>query len=152
MRIRKLLKPLAAAAAAISVTFAAASTAHADTVVNGGWYSDVTQTTTSGYGEAQVAWVDSTGNYYVGDKNTPAFVEGVFEDVDTSFTLNAWVERSTDGGATWSYLSGIHALSSSSSPQNIWTYPYYDGPGYLARACFQFTSWSGAAVHCSAWI
>lgn len=111
-------------------------TAHADTVIDGGWYSDVTQTTANGYGEAQVAWVDSTGSYFASNKNTPAYAQGVFEDVNTNYTLNAWLERSTDGGATWSYLSGIHALNSSSTPQDVWTYAYYDGPGYLARACF----------------
>jgi hypothetical protein len=56
------------------------------------------------------------------------------------------MERSTDGGQTWSVVSSVHAMSSNGS---VSTYAYYDGPGYLARACFQFTSWSGAAVHCS---
>ncbi|PWI45015.1 hypothetical protein CK485_07515 [Streptomyces sp. ICBB 8177] len=43
--------------------------------------------------------------------------------------------------------SGIHSITPGGGDGS--TYGYYDGPGYMIQACFQFTSWSGAAVHCS---
>ena len=95
---------------------------------------------------ATVSWTTSTESTGLSTKTSSTFAEAYFLADNTSYTENAWMERSTDGGQTWSTVSGVHAMSSSGS---VTTYAYYDGPGYLARACFQFTSWSGAAVHCS---
>jgi hypothetical protein len=41
-----------------------------------------------------------------------------------------WLERSTDGGNTWSRVSGEHDLYGGES---VTTYNYWDGAGYLAR-------------------
>lgn len=93
-------------------------------------------------------WVDASGNATY-SKTTPASAKAEFYDYHTGYTMNGWLERSTDGGQSWYQVSGIHSLSSThSTEQEQTTGQYYDGPGYLARACFQFTSWSGAAVHC----
>lgn len=56
------------------------------------------------------------------------------------FTLNlssrgrecwGWLERSTDGGHTWTTISGGHHGAGVFAQ----TYYYYDGVGYLARVC-----------------
>lgn len=139
----------AVGAAALGIVLVSAGSAQADTVDTNGRWAEVTQTTTSGWAEAALQFVDSSGNP-INSKTTPAYAEATFFDVETGYTLNGWLERSTNGGSTWTQESGIHALSSTlSSTDESTTDPYYDGPGYLERACFQFTSWSGAAVHCS---
>lgn len=119
--------------------------AQADTVVQGTNYSQVTQTTTAGVASAEAYWSDTSGNP-VYSKTSTTYVTGYIADTDSGYTLNGWLERSTDGGKTWFTVSSVHSLSGNSS---VTTYGYYDGPGYLGRACFQFTSWSGAAVHCN---
>ena len=139
----------AVAAAALGTVLVSAGSAQADTVQNNGSNALTVQNTADGFGEAYVWWVDGSGNP-TGSKATPASAKAEFYDYRTGYTLNGWLERSTDGGKDWQQISGTHALSSTtSSQQEQTTDPYYDGPGYLARACFQFTSWSGAAVHCS---
>lgn len=78
------------------------------------------------------------------------FVFGVFQNQDSGFSCDGWLMRSTDNGASWQQLSGVHSLNSNpDQTESATTYNYYDGPGYLAKACFQYTSWSGAAVHCT---
>ncbi|MBF9069070.1 hypothetical protein [Streptacidiphilus fuscans] len=134
-------------AAALGIVLVSAGTAQADTTDTNGRWAEVTQTTASGWATADLQFVDGAGNP-INSKTTPAFAQATFFDTETGYTLNGWLERSTDGGRTWYQESGIHALSSTGTTEST-TDPYYDGPGYLARACFQFTSWSGAAVHCS---
>lgn len=108
----------------------------------------VSQATAIGEATATVVWTNQTGNDVL-TKTSATYAYGYFFADYTGYTMNAWLERSTDGGQTWSTVSGVHAMS---SHDWVSTYSYYDGPGYLARACFQFTSWSGAAVHCTAGI
>lgn len=48
-------------------------------------------------------------------------------------TCMAWLERSTNYGETWSVISGIHY--SLAPPYHGSTGYYWDGDGYLARAC-----------------
>jgi hypothetical protein len=42
------------------------------------------------------------------------------------------LERSTNGGGSWSDLSYTHV---GGGGQTVGTDYYYDGPGYLARVC-----------------
>lgn len=136
-------------AAALGITLVSAGTAQADTVDSNGRWAEVTQTTASGWASADLQFVDGSGNP-INSKTAPAFVQATFYDVETGYTMNGWLERSTDGGNSWYRVSGTHTLSATlTSTDEATTDPYYDGPGYLARSCFQFTSWSGAAVHCS---
>jgi len=137
----------------------------ADDTYDGGGYAYVQQNTAAGAGIADVSLqCESDGTWYsagspvcdFGTKTTGTYAVGRFLDT-SGYTLNGWLERSTDGGQTWYTVSGVHSLTSASLSVAQWvqTDDYYDGtsgtwPGeYLARACFQFTSWSGAAVHCS---
>ena len=139
----------AVAAATLGLVLAGAGVAQADTSQNNGSNALVVENTANGLGEGYVWWVNGSGDP-VDSKSTPAFAEAEFYDYQTGYTLNGWLERSTDGGKTWTQVSGTHALSSTTTDSSSApTDGYYDGPGYLARACFQFTSWSGAAVHCS---
>ncbi|TDT98296.1 beta-lactamase inhibitor (BLIP) [Streptomyces sp. 846.5] len=146
--MKKIFKAAMTVAAAGGLMLGTSASAHADGVITGENYSLFTQSTASGFAEGEAWWTDSSGTS-VYAKTSTTYASGFFANVGTGYTLNAWLERSTDGGATWHTVSGVHSLNSGG---NVQTYPYYDGPGYLARACFQFTSWSGAAVHCSAGI
>ena len=113
-------------------------------------------TATSAVAETKV---DEPGMYYVtqdtatGDcmaelfHGSGDFVRGTFYNDDSSYTCEGWLERSTNDGASWSLLSDYHTLASGAADQN--TDDYYDGPGYWAKACFKFTSWAGAATHCT---
>ncbi len=139
-------------AAATGIAFGAAGTAHADTVGTLGSSSAVNQATANGSGDATVSWTDRSGTIFLGSKTIPAYAMADCIDYNTDYTMDCWLERSTDGGADWSQVSGTHELTSSTSEAfqpGTATGGYYDGPGYLARACFRFTSWSGAAKHCT---
>jgi hypothetical protein len=101
-------------------------------------FNVVTQTTADGDCNAEaMASVIQKGD----------FVQGEFSNVGSGFTCMFWLIRSTNGGGSWSVISGYHTLTGTSDTQM--TDPYYDGPGYEAEACFKFTSWSGAATHCT---
>ena len=136
-------------AVTLGIVLFSAGTAQADTTDTNGRWADVNQTTASGWANAALQFVDASGDP-INSKTTPAFAQATFSNVETGYTMNGWLERSTDGGKTWYQESGIHTLSTTlTSVADQTTDGYYDGSGYLARACFQFTSWSGAAVHCS---
>ncbi|WP_377267645.1 hypothetical protein [Peterkaempfera sp. SMS 1(5)a] len=136
-------------AVALVTVLATAGAAHADTVDTNGRWAEVTQTTADGWASAFLQFVDASGNP-INDKTTPAFVQATFQSVQTGYTLEGWLQRSTDGGANWKQISGTHVLSTTlTSVDDSMTDRYYDGPGYLAQACFKFTSWAGAATHCS---
>ncbi|TDT98297.1 hypothetical protein EDD99_6524 [Streptomyces sp. 846.5] len=143
--MNRISKATITAATAACLLLGTGTAAHADTVVDGENFSKVTQTTAAGYAEAEAWWSDTTRTP-VYSKTSTTYVTGYFGDTNSGYTMNGWLERSTDGGASWYTVSGVHSLSGNSSAE---TDAYYDGPGYLARSCFQFTSWSGAAVHCS---
>ncbi len=46
------------------------------------------------------------------------------------FDCSAVLQRSTDGGQTWTDVSGWHDVSNG---QSVTTYNYWDGAGYLCR-------------------
>jgi hypothetical protein len=138
-----------ALAAAIGTAMAVGPAANAETTDNQGWYASVQQATATGYGDASVSWYDRTTSSIPDSKSAPAYAYADIDNDHSGYSLDGWLERSTDGGASWYRISGIHTLNDGSADDDSQTDSYYDGPGYLARACFQFTSWSGAAVHCS---
>jgi hypothetical protein len=58
--------------------------------------------------------------------------------------LNFWVQQDTGGG--YVTIWGPHSVPATGGA--VRSPSFYDGSG-LIRTCFQFTSWSGAAVHCT---
>jgi hypothetical protein len=148
--MRRAVKLAITAACAIGVALGGSSiSAKADTTINSGNQAWVTQDTAAGAGIASVTWSDPGANTILSSKNTPAYAYANIDNDFSGYSMAGWLERSTNGGATWSVVSGVHYLNSGNTYTEALTDAYYDGPGYLARACFQFTSWSGAAVHCS---
>jgi hypothetical protein len=51
---------------------------------------------------------------------------------DDGDTCDVWLERSTNGGKSWYTISAVHQINPG---QQVTTYWYWDGAGYLARAC-----------------
>jgi hypothetical protein len=144
--MRRAVKLSVAAACTIGIALGATGTsAQADPATS----ATVTQTTANGEATGTVVWTDQSESIDLDTKTSATYAYAYFYAQYTTYTENAWLERSTDGGETWSTVSGVHTLDSEGF---VSTDAYYDGPGYLARACFQFTSWSGAAVHCTAGI
>ena len=144
--MRRTVKLAIAAACTIGIALGASGTsAKADPAVS----ASVSQTTAEGVMTGTVVWTTQTESIDLSTKTSSTYAYAYFYADYTSFYENAWLERSTDGGETWHTVSGVHAMD---SYEFVSTDAYYDGPGYLARACFQFTSWSGAAVHCTAGI
>lgn len=139
--MRKSAKMTLVLAAALGALIGSGGAASADTTWTGVNYAGVDQDTALGSGWAQVDW-------NAGSKTAPAYAYAFIDNGHSGYSLNGWLERSHNGGA-FERVSGIHALNDGSADASVLTDAYYDGPGYMARACFQFTSWSGAAVHCT---
>ncbi|WP_427925116.1 hypothetical protein [Streptomyces sp. cg40] len=140
--IRRSLKTALVLAAAFAAMVGGANGASADTW-NDGSSAAVTVNTATGVGEAMVIWTGSAL-----EKTDPAYAAAVIDNDTSGYSLKGWLERSHNGGA-FERVSSVHYLNDGNGENYVQTYGYYDGPGYMARACFQFTSWSGAAVHCS---
>jgi hypothetical protein len=128
-------------AAAAGVLAGGGTAAQADTTYNGGDYAFVKQTTDAGAGRAVVYWTKES-------KDAPTYAQAYIYNDASGFALDGWLERSHDGG-DFVRISDKHSLDDGSTGSVAGTDAYYDGPGYMTRACFQFTSWAGAAVHCS---
>src|ERR1044072_8397388 len=86
----------AIAATTLGLVLTGAGVAHAETTQDNGSDALVVQPTTYGRGEAYVWWVDGSGDP-VSSKTTPAYAKAEFFDYQTGYTLNGWLERSTDG-------------------------------------------------------
>jgi hypothetical protein len=70
--------------------------------------------------------------------STPADVAAEVESEHPGHTCTGFVERSSNGGKTWSVASAKVALPSVSGLEGFAnTGLVYDGPGYKARACAQ---------------
>jgi hypothetical protein len=79
--------------------------------------------------------------YLVSTWNTPNYYAAakVVNSATSAYTASGWtvgcfgwLERSTNGGASWDVISGVH---DEANGQSVQTYNYWDGSGYLARAC-----------------
>jgi hypothetical protein len=131
----------AAAVAAITVSgllFASAPAALADTsycVSNPPDYiCEVQQATAAGYASAYATFDGDTGNSW-----------GTFGNY-SGYSMSAWVEIDYGNGPVlvWGPVSMPYDPDGDSR-----TSPPFDDSGYLTYSCFQFTSWTGAAVHCT---
>jgi len=146
--MRRTVKLAIAMACTIGIALGATGTsAEAEATTAG--TATVSQATAVGVANATVQWTTQTESIDLSSKTSTTYAYAWFYMDYTGYNENAWMERSTNGGQTWTTVSGVHAMGSNDF---VSTDAYYDGPGYLARACFQFTSWSGAAVHCTAGI
>jgi hypothetical protein len=135
--MRKLLTAVAIAACVAGITIASGQAARADSTLcdNSGGVNtcEVWQNTAAGQALAAASYDTDSGNAwgYVSNRS--------------GFSLNVWVQQNTgDGYAT---VWGPYGISSSGGA--LRSPSFFDGT-YLTRTCFQFTSWSGAAVHCTA--
>lgn len=128
-----------AAAAAISVSgflFASAPAALADSSSCGysgtqNYGCSVWQTTATGEASAGVSFDGGTGDSSVAFSNY------------SGYTMNAWVNIDYGNGyvTVWGPVSVANNQYPDAGP--------FEDRGYLTQACFQFTSWAGAAVHCT---
>lgn len=130
-------KRLAAAAiAAVSATgilFAAAPAALADGCFSSPeGYNECTvqQNTAAGYAEADAFFYGSSGTS-----------NGTFINA-SGYSMEAWVQ--INYGSGW-IIVWQRAMPNGSDMAS----GYYDDNSSWTEACFQFTSWSGAAVHCT---
>jgi hypothetical protein len=138
---KKLFRTLFTVVGAIAILLGTQTAAQAETRGNyGADNSWVEQDTATGYCLAEVNTVYSGGSLYA---------YGAFGDEQAGWSCTGWLERSTNSGVTWSEVSGDHIVYSKPGIyDHAQTGNYYDGLGYLARACFKL-SFSGAATHCS---
>lgn len=60
--------------------------------------------------------------------------------------MHVWIDRSNDGGRTWQGHLGEATISSGGS---VWTEPFADHNGQVARACGD--SGSNTAIVCTGW-
>ena len=133
----------AAAAAAISISgilFASAPAALADTSSCGPGVSpyyvcEVTQTTAEGYASAYATFNEDNQLSY-----------GTFANY-SGYSMNVWVEIDYGNGYTPTVWGPV-SMPYDPDGDTILSPTFYDG-GYYTFSCFQFTSWSGAAVHCT---
>jgi hypothetical protein len=133
--MRRLLKVALPAIVAVGTVLAVGTSAQAaDGVTNGGGWSTVEWDTSNGYCSAMAQIDYST-----------LMATGTFENASSGWSCTSWLERSSDEGASWSTVSGVHDVAQNTT---VTTDAYGDGTGLLVRACFHF-DFSGAATHCS---
>lgn len=65
------------------------------------------------------------------------------------FDCNGVLQRSTDGGRTWTDVSSVHSVIDG---QSVTTYNYWDGAGYLCRVYgVDFTDFPPAVLWTGSW-
>jgi hypothetical protein len=139
---KKLFRTLFTVVGAIAILLGTQTAAQAETRGDDGPYTSwVEQDTATGLCYAQVSLTYTPTAYYA---------YGWFSDYQAGWSCTGWLERSTNFGSTWSEVSGNHEVYSvPGETSHAQTGNYYDGNGYLARACFTL-AFSGSATHCSA--
>lgn len=142
LRMRKRLAAIAAAAAisASGILFASAPAALADTsyctTTAPNNICEVSQSTAVGYASAYATFDSDTKLSW-----------GTFAN-ESGYNMNVWVEIDYGDGNLHTVWGPVAMPYDIDAPP-ITSPNFYDG-GYLTYSCFQFTSWSGAAVHCTA--
>ena len=79
--------------------------------------------------------------YYASNQYT----DGLWYD-RSGYKMKVWLQRRASASSAWATIAGPHNMTTGTSWE---TDHYYDGGTRQIRACFQFTSWSGAAWHCT---
>jgi hypothetical protein len=137
-----------------SVTIAVTGAGVAATVLFGGGVAQAfssLQERWTGTNECQANLYVEPGTY-VGQSNSHDYAQaGVYESSqfkdNESGDCEGWLERSTDGGHNWNMLGDLHFTTGrGTSDATGW---YYDGPGYMARACARDT-WKANPDTCTA--
>jgi hypothetical protein len=134
---RRLFQTLFAAVGVTAVLLGTQTAAHAETHGGTDTWQVVQQNTDDGYCRAEV-----------GQYGTTAYARALFYNDHAGWDCTMWLERSTDYGKTWFLISDRHTLRDLSTADLDSTYPYWDGSGYRARACFHL-NFAGAAKHCT---
>lgn len=68
----------------------------------------------------------------------PAYVSGYLQNVEAGKACSGWLERSANGGRTWSALPGVvRAPSTTGFTDWVKLGEREDGPGRKTRACFR---------------
>lgn len=135
---RKLLRTMLAALGVGAIVLGTQTAAQAETRGGTSTWQEVQQDTASGYCRAEVEFYGTT-----------SYAQALFYNYKAGWDCTMWLERSTNNGASWYLISGYHTLRDIAPDADLdSTYPYWDGPGYLARACFHL-NFSGAAKHCT---
>lgn len=126
MRIRKSVRALAVGAAAAGLVAGFSGSAQAQDGYTDGLFqqSTLVEFVNCG-GEVQLGVSNSNGHEYARGGFT-------LNLSSRGLTCKGWLQRSTDGGAHWSTISGVH---SGYGGVLAYTDYYYDGVGYLARVC-----------------
>ncbi|MCC9311101.1 hypothetical protein LN042_29235 [Kitasatospora sp. RB6PN24] len=148
--MRKSLKAVIAGGAAMLAVSMGSGTAFADTATNAPKYADVTVNTNYGDCEANISLVGTDQDY----------VQSNFWNHNTGDTFNChfWIQRAQrDSSGNYGKFTSLYGnqpiyLGPTPGGVNLWsTGQYWDGPGYLAEACFymtDLTGWTGA-THCT---
>lgn len=134
---KTLVRTLFALIGVTAILLGTPTVANAETRGGTSTFQEVQQDTDYGFCRAEV--------YRYG---TNSYAYALFYNDHAGWDCTMWLERSTDGGATWYTVSGYHTVYDLSTEDLDSTYPYWDGPGYLARACFHL-NFTGAAKHCT---
>jgi hypothetical protein len=135
---RKVLRTLSVVAGVTAILVGTQTAAQAETRGGTSTFQEVQQNTARGYCRAEV---------YLYSNN---YAQARYYNDHAGWDCTMWLERSTNNGATWSMQAGAGAtLKNLSGKADLAkTYEYWDGPGYLARACFHL-NFAGAAKHCT---
>lgn len=135
---RNVLRTLSVVAGAAAILVGGQTAAQADE--HGGTSTNqwVQQDTAAGFCRAVVTL------------NSSNYAQAFYYNLTAGWNCTMTFERSTNYGKTWSALGSATTMYDFSSGEAdlAKTYEYWDGPGYLARACFHI-NFAGSARHCT---
>lgn len=129
--------PLALGTVLVGFTATAANAETRSCFWSGGEYvCSVDQTTAAGEADATTWYDPSSGYDSVSIQNN-----------GTGYTMDGWVERRNNSTGVYEQVWGRVSLPNGYHGNTV----VYNRTPYQVRACFQFTSWSNAAIHCTDW-
>jgi hypothetical protein len=133
---RRLLAATAAIGAVTGLALGDTGVANAST----GNQVVVSQITSSACNLQLLATWDGRGDDYAAARIT---------STNNGFACEGVLQRSTDGGNTWTNVSGWHTVSGG---QSVTTYNYWDGSGYLCRVFgYDFTGFPVPSLWTGSW-
>ncbi|WP_329475152.1 hypothetical protein OG555_25955 [Kribbella sp. NBC_01484] len=134
---RRVLRTLSVAVGVTAILVGTQTAAQAETRGGTSTWQEVQQDTAAGYCRAEVQLYSNN------------YARAFYYNDHAGWNCTMLLERSTNNGATWSSVAGTAILQNLSGAADLAsTGEYWDGPGYLARACFHL-NFAGAAEHCT---
>ncbi|NUS13289.1 MAG: hypothetical protein HOY69_18115 [Streptomyces sp.] len=132
MNRKTALRALGTAAAAAGLAIGLSGTAQAETgYTNGQYVTSQHQVFAGCVGDLQYGTSNATNAIYA--RGMFILNTSTRTDADGNYLMcQGWLQRSTDGGRTWTDISDVHV---GYGGVHAGTSYYYDGPGYLARVC-----------------